>query len=677
MIYDTPTEGALLDRIAAKAKVDVGTARAVLDEHGISLRPPMPADRRITLRRFVAEGEKFGVTRGKNGPFFRDIELGPGAWAIASTENSAGKSSLMWALAFALRGESDDVLQRPECFQWFRYIRLDAVVSGVPISVRLHIDSDGNYRTIMLTAESIDTLAALEPHQEEASGVGIVDAAEGKVAVAALMSRFMMKQLGLRPLELFAENAGAPREDGARDGTVQSHEWPAFFPLVSIMSASDSVLFGKNATGNIPVRLIQEFLDIPFVSELMSAGASSKLAKQQARHSARRAKEDAEVRAGRLGKAEEQLESARRRLRDLRGNVPDFDALRTETRAAAYAAARTEQRLAAATSLHAQGRQARIDDERRLRELSESAAARALFGALNPRMCPRCESPIDKDRQHNEHEHGQCAVCTSPVTVPDAGPEDREHLLGALRSALKASREAEAEAQSALDEADGSHRRAVARQREAQSALDAVLLRGDSEAQVRDAELEVARLDGAAQALAKLGYPEESQAEDVEAQVLAAANDILRSTARAVTNKLFDELNEEIVELARELGVANLDSVKLDTRGHVNPRKSGNPATFKGLSPGERLRLRIAIVITMIRVGRRYGIRSHPGLLLIDSPTDVEVKPGDVKIMLDQLVALGEELDGLQIVITTGHDAVWEAFPGSRLIVGDDREFLF
>ncbi|ORT46755.1 hypothetical protein KBI5_23490 [Frankia sp. KB5] len=504
-----------------------------------------------------------------------------------------------------------------------------------------------------------------------------MDAAESKGAVAALMSRFMMKQLGLRPLEMFAATPGAPVEGDVRDGAVQTHEWPAFFPMVSIMSASDSVLFGKNATGNIPVRLMQAFLDIPFVSDLMSASASSRMAKQQARHSARRVREDADIRASRLGAAQEELERARLRLSELRASAPDFAALRLAVRAAADAEAQTERRLDAATDLHGKARQARIEDERQLRETTESVAARALLGALNPSMCPRCESPIGTDRRHGEHQHGRCAVCTSPLTVPEEGPEDREFLLDQLRARVKASRAAESATQKARDDARSSHRVAAERHQEAQAALAAAVGRGDVEGQVRDAELDVARLDGVVQTLAALGDAGDSPAVDIDAQVLEAADEVLRSTAKAVTTRLFDELNEEIADLARRLGVANLDSVRLDTRAHVNPRKSGQPATFKGLSPGERLRLRIAIVVTMIRVGRRYGIRSHPGLLLIDSPTDVEIKPGDVKIMLNHLIALGDELDGLQIIIATRHEAVWDSFPATRLIVGTDRTFLF
>ncbi len=674
-----PTEDVLLTRIAQKASASTEQVRRVLDSHRIVLRPPVPADRRVLLRRLVVAGEKSGVRNGTNGPFLRDIALGPGAWAIASRINSAGKSSLMWALAFALRGESDEVLQRPESFKWFKFIRLDAEISGVAVSVRLHIESESSYRAVMLSANSVDDLVRLDYYDEEAPGVGVVDRAAGKAAVADLVSRFMMERLGLRPLELFAADRHAPVEDGGRDGAVQTHQWPSYFPMISIMSASDAVLFGKNATGNIATRLMQAFLDVPFVADLMAAAATAKVVRQDVRHAERRAREDAEARQRHRSGTEDELAAAQAHLAALRTSTPDVLALRNTLREASYALARVDQRLAAANRLFGEARRLRLDDERELRAATESAASRALFAALNPHMCPRCEHPIDGARRRREQTDHLCAVCTTPLGVAETSPEDREQALKSIRDRLKATRAAEAQARQAVEAAHTQHADAVSAEEHAKSALDSAYGLGNVDAQLRDAELDVARLVGAVGAMTRIG-PEDAatREDDFEATVLLAANDVLKATANQVTQNLFDKLNEEIVTLARELGVANLDSVTLSPSGQFKATKSKDAkATFKGFSPGERLRLRVAIIITMIRVGRLRGIRSHPGLLLVDSPADVEVVSGDVKLMLDKLVALGDDIDGLQLVVATGHDAVWDAFPEDRLITGPDRDHMF
>lgn len=63
-------------------------------------------------------------------------------------------------------------------------------------------------------------------------------------------------------------------------------------------------------------------------------------------------------------------------------------------------------------------------------------------------------------------------------------------------------------------------------------------------------------------------------------------------------------------------------------------------------------------------------------MLIIDSPADVEIVPGDVKILLEQLRALGGD-DGLQVVIATAHQEVWSAFPKRRILAGPDGQHLF
>lgn len=67
--------------------------------------------------------------------------------------------------------------------------------------------------------------------------------------------------------------------------------------------------------------------------------------------------------------------------------------------------------------------------------------------------------------------------------------------------------------------------------------------------------------------------------------------------------------------LAQRLGITNLKSVSLDLAGRVNALKSDNarPTPFNQIGPGERLRLRIAVVVSLIRVGRRRGIHAHLG----------------------------------------------------------------
>jgi hypothetical protein len=676
MTDSLPTEDALLAAIAHEAGVSEAAVKEVLVAADVSLTRPLPAQRSVLLHRLYVSGVKTGTTAGADGPFERDIMLRPGTWAVASRINSAGKSSMLWALVWALRGDPDETYQRPESKRWFRDIRVDAQVSGVPVSFRIRQDENGFHEGHLLTADSVDQLTALAGMALAGTGVRVVEAVSDQTAFAALVSRFMMDRLALRPLHVFTAQVGAPLEDGGRDGTVQTHQWPSYFSVIGLASGSDSLLFGRTAFGQLPTRYMQVFLDVPFIADVMTAEAAAKESRQASKYAIRRASADADARAERWQPLQEELRQARERLDLIRTARPDLPARISAAQAATRALLPLQTCLARQRATEEDARQLRLQDDRTLRRANESVAARMLFGALDPQACPRCEASIGDDRRRHEADDHRCAVCASPLQVGPAGEDERQEDLDELGRQLAASRAAEQAARAAVRSAEDQLGKA---EEEASAAVAlAEQEQGQTEylSQLRAAESEVARLTGAMQVVSQLGEP--APVDDESDRVLSAAKKVLNTLAATATKSLLTELNDEIVSLARRLGVTNLRSVSLDLAGKVNAMKSDNPrpTAFKSLSPGERLRLRIAVVISLIRVGRRHGIHSHPGLLIIDAPVDVEIVPGDVQLLLEQLRALDEE-DDLQVLIATAHEAVWKVFPEERIIAGPDGQHLF
>src|SRR5579859_1017176 len=115
---DLPSADELLSRIAVRARADEKAVESVLAAANVSLEPPLPAQRSLIVHRLYVSGVKAGVKAGVNGPFERDIILGSGAWAIASEINLAGKSSMLWALTWPLRGQPDETYQRSDSSRW-------------------------------------------------------------------------------------------------------------------------------------------------------------------------------------------------------------------------------------------------------------------------------------------------------------------------------------------------------------------------------------------------------------------------------------------------------------------------------------------------------------------------------------------------------------------------------
>lgn len=147
--------------------------------------------------------------------------------------------------------------------------------------------------------------------------------------------------------------------------------------------------------------------------------------------------------------------------------------------------------------------------------------------------------------------------------------------------------------------------------------------------------------------------PTTDAAEAKTINILAAAADLLEQDSKAAADALFREVNKEIADLATSFGVPSLQSVSIDRGARLRIYPLGSKQEwFKDQTAGARLRLRIAVVIALLRVGRRYGVSTHPGLLLIDSPKSEEMQSADARKLFTELATVAAESD-LQVVITT------------------------
>jgi hypothetical protein len=685
-----PQDSDLYAAIAAKVPgVDAARVQQVLDSYGVALASPLPARRELRVRRLHCEGEKTGTT-DNDGPFTVDISLGDGPWVLASKVNSAGKSTLLWALSWALRGESVDEFRRPETAGWLTYVRADLEVGGVPVSVRLEFHRPGQPSATLLTADTVDQLLALDGRDVNGAGVRAV-ATAAPPEVKGLIERLMLDRLGLRPVSVWAAEPGAPKDaDGNRDSAEQIHSWASFYYAVALNAGNDKVLLGPTPFGQLPAKLLQIFLDVPYAPELTHLVSAQKREDQEDRRGKRRADEDAEARRAQVQPLREALARVKSRLAELQSRQPDLTGLLTAADGAARKMAEyqaihldLQQRFDAA-------RRVRLHDERAARRARQSAAARLLLGALDPEACPRCDHEIDEPRRAAEESDHRCAVCSNPLPAHQEDPDAQAVLLQRHVEQELASRRVEAAAKKAVDDVAARLDESRSRHEQLQAKLEAI--RSDtSQQELVAAQRECYQLEGAL-AIATgssdavpdvvgsylaTREPRQDPEIDTESLILPSAITVLHEVVRQHSRALFTDLNGKIVSVARSLGVTNLTSVDLDTAGRVNARKSGVKCAFKDFSPGERLRMRIATIIGMITVGHDHGIMSHPGLLLIDAPTAEEVVPGDARVVLEALCEMATSVAGIQILLASTEEVLWDIFPADRIITGPDARQLF
>lgn len=654
---EVPTAGEILQGVAAKLGITAEQVERSLAEANISLKSPAAADRRLRILRLRANGVKHSGE-----PFTVSQELSGGVWAIVHPDNSAGKTSLLEFLVWPLRGEPRDL--PPDVRSWLRHLSLDVAVAGRPIRIVLDLDPEARPPLTgrILTADTLSQLLTTEDH-----ALRLLEQADGADEVSRSIGAFFLDALRMGRTSLWQASGGA---DG--EGAPQVHGWASYFGACYLNPGGDEILLGDvNAVG-LPARLLELFVDIPYSTVLTQLSVAGRREQKTLVQVRRRAEGDAEARKTDRAAWQEELERLDRQITDLRqAATRDVSPLLQAADQAAAALHEQQSVLREAAQSVSEAKAVRIRTEQALLDAQETWQARRVLGRLDPVCCPRCEEPLETKRRQQEKDHAACSVCTRPL--PEVDEDTAEVLLADLDQQLEIARSAEGEATERHTAAVTAVDKALAAQQTAATTLRATLQTSQNHERLRQLELQAAELKGR---LAATGSPPETSPAPVSTQALEAVTEAVREAVHASAKRLFPAMNRQIVELATRFGVQNLDSVRLDRSGKVNAVKAGVPTPFKRLSRGDRLRMRIATVIALLRVGADRGVAAHPGLLLIDSVAAEEVTEVPARTLIAELQAIANELPDLQVVLTTAQPELVDDVPASQRITASG-EHLF
>jgi hypothetical protein len=609
-----------LESIAEKANAPLGEVQSVLAGYRIVPDRPFRPARTISVTAVKFSGEKTGPLPGVFS--FTWAPLQSGVWALTSDDNLVGKSSVIEIVLWALRGESR--LQK-DVESWLNYVRVDIDISGEAYAIAFDVD------------QGIPKGAIYRFTQGNQTAVSEFDTKEG---LSTVVADFFMTALDLDPIPAFEAN-----EFG---GKAVEHGWPALSGIMYI-GGTHELLIGEIQFSGLPARLLQMYVGIPWARTRMQVGTVQKQLEQ-----ANKVRDrvftiaDAE-RLPSKKKFENDLISARNRL----SSLPHPERLVNDTESLAKEIPELLNQLneleSIMRSLHSEEDAALKglqEDERALQQIKDDQAVAHFFGSLNPKYCPRCDSAIGDERLKAERESGVCSVCDRPIGEDTSLDEER---LDSARDRYQASLAALSQVRSAIEPARTKRDQISARVVELRTAL------GRSRADVllgeyRAAELEIARLEGALAAMESSEKPPQSSSE--LAIVDAAAKEALDRFKDARVD-LMNELNNETLSLAKRFGISELESVELTTEARMKVIKGGQQTWFSKLTIGERLRLRIATSIALLRVGAKRGVGRHPGLLFIDSPGSEETTDSDFSALVSEIVSVAQELPSLQVFITS------------------------
>ncbi|MGW6360908.1 hypothetical protein ACWFR5_38510 [Streptomyces sp. NPDC055092] len=652
------------DEILASAAARLGLTKQqverALAEANITLRTPTPADRRMRLLRLRADGVKYD---GESIAIDRRLE--PGIWAIVHPSNSAGKTSLLEFLVWPLRGAPRDL--PPGVQSWIRTLRLDLLVAGKPTRITLeqvpglippvHVD--------ILAADTTEELLAARddnPLRLVAKGAGADD-------VERVIGSYFLDTLRMERTNLWTASGGA---DG--EGAPQVHGWPAYFGACYLNAGGDELLLGDVSAPGLPAKLLELFVDIPYSTAHAQLSVAAKGKAKLTKQAHRRAEVDISARLAERSEWQTKLDTLQREIQELSAEpetnvaalLHQADKAAAELRQRRTLLDETAQSLADATTARIVAEQAQLDAQ-------ETWQARRVLGRLNPTCCPRCEEPVSDERRAAERDQAACAVCTRPL--PEVAEDIAEAAIAQLAADITTAQQAETAAATAHAAAQAGTDAALTAHQHAVEDVRTVLATSPLHLRLKELELQAAELKGR---LAATGAPPQDTPQTPDApDVLATIRQLVEATVKASADYLFPTMDTEIVNLSGQFGVQHLNSVALKRNGNVNPVKEGVKHPFKKLSRGDRLRMRVATVIALLRAGAIRHIDSHPGLLLIDSIAAEEITPDAARRLIGELQTLTSELPDLQVVFTTAQPDLVEGLLPEDHIITSQGDHLF
>ncbi|MET3952843.1 hypothetical protein [Arthrobacter sp. UYEF36] len=585
-------------------------------------------------------------------PFEFDWSPAAGVNGVGSGKNLRGKSSVMKVISWALVGRSP---LRADVQRWISRVTVEFRIDGTLFAVVFNaVDGvpNGNLWQRLLSREGEGVKLGTFTN---------VDTFE------ALMNSFMLERLRLEDLSVWAKDQ------------LQPHAWPSYAGALNFFADQLDPLIGNVST--LSTRLLQMFAGTSWAPPVGQVNAALGRYEYESKLAAQKALAGNDFAKTRRAEAEARFEQARAALESLPSSATDVAGV-----FALVSHANDTSRKAHALRLQLMTARGAVDEARacvqaelaRRRAATEDMLARKFFNGMQPAQCPRCASRVTEEHRRAEHDEHECSLCHADLDLAalddqvmvaaDVSAEDREQLtsqvtdidvgddddadaidvLAALEQVLAAAEQSAHTVESDLVSAEEAEQNAASSATAAQEGLAATEQR-------QQAKIDLAHAQGALESLGIQSAEDHGNDEnDLVGAVLRAAKPIVDKWLKADQDPILDLISQEIARLAREFGIDNLEHVALKGNANMRVWTGGAEDGYASITGGERIRLKIATAIALMRVGKREGVGRHPGLLFIDSPASEEIGEADLSEMLGALIDVAAETD-VQLFVATAH----------------------
>lgn len=621
----------LKSAVAEKAGVSLATVESLFAEAKVSEEVGTRQSEHLTIRRLMFSGMK-RATDSIDGPFtFEWNNLDTGLWLVLSDDqNQVGKSSILEVMLWALRGRARNL--RPEVRAWIEHVEFEFSIGLDHYLVQFEDEESGAVGELLRVAPGPAQILSTFGNDEEFEHA---------------MGELMMKRFALQAIPIVNRQS---------ETAEQIHHTWSLYAASLFIEGSHRAILGDVLVGALWWRMLHLFVGMPYSGAhmaLRSAVTLTGLRLDKLRGGASRAisvREDIERLEARIAELQAELEASSLAMPD-GADVPELlKKYMQETMSCAYLERSVAELDAQFVAAGGQVNEARAE----LRRLQDGSAAQRVFAGLNPVCCPRCAKPFPTERLKVEGDGGNCAVCDRDTLTSDH--EAMDAAIAEANERIESAIAARDDLKVRLTEKKAKRDAAVASVDALAENFRVVEENASEYQQQQRMRFELERACGAHEQLRALevdntvSAPTEELAEQL--RILEIAEQIAEERLKLSGAELLRQLETELVTVATRVGFRGLEDVAIRGNG-ITLQVSSTPSSFGKQTPGQRLRLRISLVIAMMKLAGGSGQGHHPGLLFIDSPGSEELSETDLSAMMSEICSLTAETQNLQIFVSS------------------------
>lgn len=611
------------EMIVNKSGVSIEETKSILSKYEIEPQSTTPIRKAIQFQNLSFSGKKTGTNNDEEFTF-NWSGLTSGFYGVLSEDNLVGKSTILRLLYSVLRGDFSSV--SPPVLSWINKFSADFSIGSSNLRLELVRDDDLEAKLVRIINN--------QPVIEFSGGID---------ELSDTMDQIFMKELDFQKV-----SATIKQE------TLVQHGWPAMVSALFI-SGADGALIGDHTTSGLPKTLLQTFIGLPWISTQTKASAVLKI-QETLRKTNRSGTNQSSLISRSIEKLQLELDSLplveleEKRLLDDKVKLKE---LQTKSENMSVKKSQLASLVASKESELLILKRERLDLLRITQSLKENLNAGYVFRKLQPVCCPACESTsFDFDDFIVPAGKSACPLCKD-VTDTTTTNEDQTYLTeqeGRVTLIETNIKDFETILANESDELNQTSKDLE----KANSDITKLRTSLADDSTIEDLFQERLIIDSKIEQLKQL-IPDITEEESETPNELAVLKATVSETKKMYDEKeqeLFDHASTTLKEISSRLGIKHLTSVDWKS-GALRIVIAGTHTTFSKLSPGEKLRFRIAASITIAKLAASTGQGRHPGILFFDSPKSEEIVDSDFQEIVDSITELGKEDDDLQIYLAS------------------------